>query len=289
MQRLVQKASAAAQQGMPAITQDPTTRSRFSHQERRMRRLLPLAVLAGVLALMALAACGRPPEPATPTASLPTPTPTPTIPYPTLIPTATTTPEPTLAPTPNPFLGLGPLLFEDHFLTDDGWNLGENAVGGASILNGSLVIAVRSPSSSWSATRLEPNISDIYVETQARAYVCKDGDAYGVMLRITPRGDHYRCLITCDGRVGLWRQRAAQSYLLLPISSSEAVIPGAPATNRIAMIASQTSLRCFVNGIEVLATSDPGIVSGNLGLFVQSAQSDQTTVYFDYLLAREIE
>jgi hypothetical protein len=225
---------------------------------------------------------------------LPTPTPSPepsttaTMAFPTLFPTVTLTPPPSPSPTPDVLAGLGEVLYLDSFSRNLGWDLGQGELGGTSLLNGRLVIAVRRPGAFRYALSPAPDLTDFYLEVAVRSELCSSGDEFGIMFRVTPARDHYRFTLTCDGGARVTRIMGETSIALVPVTITGAVIPGAPADNLAAIRAIGSSFSFYVNGLEVFSVRDGNLASGGLGLIVHSSAAGQTTISFDDLVARAL-
>lgn len=229
------------------------------------------------------------------TAPIPTPTPTavvptatPTFVIPTLIPTATFTPEPEPSPTPDLHTGFGDLIFEDTFESNLGWELGQTEVGGASLVEEHLSLAVRRSNSFYFIESPAPTTTDFYLEVTVRSEVCSDDDEFGVMFRYRAMGEHYRFALTCDGRARVSRVLEEGESVLVPLTQTYAILPGLLVDNRIAIWASGNQFLFFINDLEVFSASDRVLPSGKITFFVRSRASNQTTVSFDDLSVRTL-
>lgn len=228
-------------------------------------------------------------------APLPTPTPTqavltatPTFIIPTLIPTATFTPEPEPSPTPDLYTGLGDLIFEDSFDRNLGWDIGQSEIGGASLVEERLSLAVRRSNSFYFIESPAPTTTDFFLEVTVRSEVCSDGDEFGVMFRYRAMGEHYRFALTCDASARVSRVLEEGEIVLVPLTQTYAMFPGLLVDNRIAIWASGNQFRFFINDLEVFSASDRVLPSGKLTFFVRSRRSSQTTVSFDDLTVRAL-
>jgi len=228
-----------------------------------------------------------------PAASNPTPTqqttPSPTFDFPTLIPTATSTSAPTSSPTPPTLLGIGDLLFFANFESSQSWDLRETDRGGSSIYNGQLNLAVRQPNSFFFIRAPAPEQDDFYFEVNIRSDVCEDGDEYGIMFRLGPLYNHYRFSLTCEGLARVSRVLDDQEVVLIPPTETYAVFPGLRIENHLAVWASGTQFRFFINDLEVFSIQDREIDSGGFGLFVRSRRSQQITISFDDVALHAIQ
>jgi hypothetical protein len=103
------------------------------------------------------------------------------------------------------------------------------------------------------------------------------------MVRLTPGAENYRMGLHCDGRARITRVLEDSSFALVPPTASPVIIPGAPAENRLAVMASGSTLTLFVNGFEAFSVRDRALISGRFALFVRASRSTQLTVAFDNL------
>lgn len=219
------------------------------------------------------------PEPATPTA---------TIEFPTLIPTRTSTPYPTATATPDLISGLGPVIFRDMFTNDTGWVGQTTSVGGHSFTNGWIRLAVRAPNASFNVFSPPLGLRDFYVELTLRPDLCSEEDEAGVLFRVVDPLNYYRFSLSCDGGARVTRVVEGSEVAMIPITNTYAAFPGTLVQNRLAVMASGMQFRFFINGSEVFFIQDGTFQLGDLGLYVHSRRSGQTTVSFDDLTVREL-
>lgn len=243
------------------------------------------AIFVTAFALSGCMSAGPLPTP-TPTQAVPTATPTFIIP--TLIPSATFTPEPKPSPTPDLYTGLGDLIFEDSFDRNLGWDIGQSDIGGASLVEERLSLAVRRSNSFYFIQSPVPTTTDFFLEVTVRSEVCFDADEFGVMFRYRALGEHYRFTLTCDGGARVSRVLEEGEIVLVPLTQTYAMLPGLLVDNRIAIWASGNQFRFFINDLEVFSASDRVLPSGKLTFFVRSRRSSQTTVSFDDFTVRAL-
>ncbi len=231
-------------------------------------------------ACLSIAACARPAAPnlsSSPTVADPATS--------QLSPTRTA-PPPTRTAVPEHRIGLGAPLYEDNFKFDSGWDTGASPRGAVSQLDGKLVISVQGPSSTLSSlSPIEP-IANFMVEIEVHSEICEDGDEYGLIVRVGGGGNptqdsHYRFLITCEGAVRASRFLSGIEAPILPITTSAAVLGGAPAVNRLGVSAIGDVFRFFVNDMQVFQVEDGEIATGKIGVIVRARRGAQTTISFD--------
>jgi hypothetical protein len=267
---------------------DSDTRYTYSTSRFRIHRKGINAGISIFIAVLALSGCLRVSPPPTPTPTQVTPSPTPTFIIPTLIPTATFTPEPEPSPTPDLLAGLGDLIFEDTFDRNLGWDIGQSEIGGASLVEGWLSLAVHRSNSFFFIRSPAPTLTDFFLEVTVKSEVCSDGDEFGVMFRYRAMGEHYRFALTCDGYARVTRMLEEGEIVLVPLTQTYALFPGLLVDNRIAIWASGNQFRFFINDLEVFSARDRVLPSGNVAFFVRSRQGDQTTASFDDLTVRTL-
>jgi len=267
-----------------------SSRARYPHPSSDFRSLSKVASTAASIFVTAFTLSGcmstSPLPTSTPTQAAPTATPTFIIP--TLIPTATFTPEPELSPTPDLLTGLGDLIFEDSFDRNLGWDIGQSEVGGASLVEERLSLAVRRSNSIYFIQSPAPTITDFFLEVTVRSELCSDSDEFGVMFRYRAMGEHYRFALTCDGSARVSRILEEGEVALVPLTQTYAMFPGLLVDNRIGIWASGNQFRFFINDLEVFSASDRVLPSGKLTFFVRSRGSSQTTVSFDDFTVRTL-
>lgn len=223
---------------------------------------------------------------------MPSPTtqpPTPTFLFPTLVPTTTQTPLPSPTVTPDIIAGLDKVLFQDRFTSQTDWETLETRVGGASYLDGRFSLAVNQPHTYYSALSPAPIFQDGYLEVQARAVLCSDGDTYGLIFRVTPSGDHYRYTISCTGEVRVSRISGGEEFVLLPDTRTNAVLSGLLVDNHMTVLLSGDEFHFFLNGVEVYSDEDDKLPAGGAGLIVRARAGGQTTVSFDNFIVRSLK
>jgi hypothetical protein len=181
------------------------------------------------------------------------------------------------------------VLYRDEFQTNLGWQLGQSAVGGASLIEGRLRVAVRQPNAFFSVRSPAPDLENFYAQVSVRSEVCSEGDEFGLMFRFTRYGDHYRFTLTCSGEARVSRSLESGEIALIPITPTHTIIPGRLVENHLAVRASEASFRFYINGTEVFAAQDSSLAIGGIGFYVRSRRGGQTTASFDHLLVRGLE
>ena len=249
----------------------------------KLKRFSILAYTAGIFIM--LCSCNHETPPVTPTPSAPAVglTPSATFVFPTSLPTGTRTPEPIQSSTPSPFQRLGPLLLDDDFSQDRGWELGQQSVGAISLQSDRLVIAIRQSQSFLYSLFTPSMFNDFYLEIELRADLCQTGDEFGLMFRVNQNFEHYRYAITCEGNARAVRILSGESRSLVPMTDPPSLISGPKSTNRLGLLVSGGTFQFWLNDSEVFTARDVAISEGAIGLFARSGRGNQVTVSFDNL------
>jgi hypothetical protein len=174
-------------------------------------------------------------------------------------------------------------LLYDEFNDEDGWDLGADSLGASSLEAGRLVLALNQTGRFRHILVPDVAVGDFYLEVTLRTELCSPNDEFGVMVRLTPGAENYRIGLLCDGRARITRVLEDSSIALVPPTTTPVIIPGAPATNRLAVMASGDTLTMFVNGFEAFRARDRALISGRFALFALARHSRQLTVTFDDL------
>jgi hypothetical protein len=249
-----------------------------------------ILVLCGIIGL---SAC----QPVT-TATLELPTATYITPSPTASPSPiwfppTQTPTPpgpsqvASTPTSPASLEAGALIFSDDFSDPAAWELGQTGTGSRALGKNELTLAIAQPHSSLSSLRRDTQLGDYLLEITASPSLCKDGDEYGLLLRVTPEGDFYRWSLTCDGQTRLDKYYQGKASSPQGLMLSGAVPPGAPSQSRLAVRMKGKVLDFYINGEYQFSVRDPSLVSGTIGVYARAAGDNAVTVNFSDLSVYE--
>ena len=247
-----------------------------------------LCVSVVFISTAGLVACGLAPGPeatstiqASPT-ELATSTPTidwfPATFTPTFLPTA-----PPTTPTPAAPPARGNLIYQDDFTRKGLWTTGQFAAGGIAYGKSELSLAVSEPRGALTSSRLEPALSNFYLEVTAAPSLCLNGDNYGIQFRMSSTKDFYRFILSCAGQVRLERIKGGTGLVLHDWSASAQALPNSSGTYRLGVRAVGSDLRLYINDILQFTASDASLSSGGLGLFVRSMGSTAVTINFSNL------
>jgi hypothetical protein len=254
---------------------------------QRMLFVVWVGILAVLVTACAPAATLTPDD--TPTIPLSTLTATPTIVWfpatatPTAFPTLTSLP-----PTPEMRPGIGEIILQDDFTSAEPWALADKDGATARLGKNELTITVTKKRVYQFSLRLEPQLTNFYLEITANPSLCRGLDEYGLLLRAASSNDYYRFSLSCDSQTRLDRIYGGQASSPQPWMLSGAVPPGGPSTSRLGVWVVGNEMRFFAND-EYLFTVEDGLLStGTVGVFARSASDEALTVNFQDLTVWEV-
>ena len=201
----------------------------------------------------------------------------------------TAMPTQTASPTPNMHPDLGVLILADNFSSPSPWpdtatnntrvGVENNRLNLYSNISGALLLAPRNA----------PVIGDFFMEVTASTSLCDGNDEYGLMLRITSTGDHYRFALSCDGRAKI--ERVLNGAVSMPLEwQAFPVVPAmAPSIVRLSIWASNSEMRFFVNDVLLFTANDTVLYSGRVGAFIRTRSNGPVSVSFSDLMIYALE
>ena len=249
-------------------------------------------VLIVLLFLLFLVACtaGQQTSPVqfTEPPQTPTITTTPTIVW--FPATATYTPFPTTVITPTLDLRprIGKPIFSDDFSNPSLWSLNQSSTSSIALGKNEVTLAISQPGLYLFTLRKSPILSDFYLEITASTGICKGGDEYGVLFRVSPSLDFYRFSLTCNGQIRLDKYFKGRASSPQPKMLSGSIPCGAPGTSRLSIWASGKVMDFYVNDQYQFTIRDPSILSGSLGVFAHSAGENAMSVSFSNLMVYQV-
>jgi len=257
-----------------------------------MRRFLAVLALAG--AGLIWSGCQPPATPLAPLASTatasPAPSPTATVVW--FPPTATPTPPPpTPVPTPTPDLqaGLGAVLVQTPFQHADQWRSPTGYVGRFGVDHGVLTVTVLHRRATMVVLHRDLAAHDVYLDVEAQPQVCRDGDAYGVVVRSTAGARrYYRFGVTCEGMAFA---EIVEGQIAVSKAEQPAGVPGGALVRvRLSVRAEDRQMYFAVNGQVLFAVDDefPSYGHDSLGFFARAAGEDGVIVRFRDLTLRAV-
>jgi hypothetical protein len=205
-------------------------------------------------------------------------------------PTETPTPFPTavVTPTSDYLPGIGDTILIDDFSEPDSWVLEKTSSGSAALGKNELSLVISESGAYEYTVRAEPILTDFYAEITANPTLCRGLDEYGLLVRYNSPVDFYRLGLSCDGQIRLDRLVSGKASSPQPWMVSGSVPPGAPSFSRLAVWASGSEIRFFVNDQYQFSVNDPLLFKGSLGLFARSAGETDLTVSFSDLVVNEV-
>jgi hypothetical protein len=183
---------------------------------------------------------------------------------------------------------MGELIFSDDFDDPSAWLLSQTATTSIAMGNSALTLALDQPEGYLYTLRNNSTLTDFYLEVTASPSLCRDGDEYGLLLRVSPALEFYRFSLYCDGGVRLDKYYNGRASSPIPKTLSGSVPPGAPSSSRLAVWAKGKVLRFYVNDEYQFQIKDPTLLEGSLGFFIRSAGDTAVTVSFSDLIARKV-
>ncbi len=227
----------------------------------------------------------------TPTAAItltPPPTSTPTVIW--FPPTETPVVTPTLkiTPTPGVMVELGEVLYQDQFISPEGWSLPQNERGQINIGNGEINIIINESGTYLAGTRDKPDVGDFYAEITANPVLCSARDEYGFLFSVIGSGQYYRFALSCSGEVRLDRYVSGVTTTLYPWTRSASIPVGAPSVTKLAVLVAENEIHIYINGISQFSTEVQQRIYGSFGVYARSVGDTALTVSFSDLIAREV-
>jgi hypothetical protein len=220
----------------------------------------------------------------------PSETPTATIVW--FPPTATYTPlpspTPNLEPTENLQSDHGKLIFQDGFNQPELWMNGKMTSGSIAFGKGELSLGVSQTEGYLYSLREATSIGDFFLEITASPSICRAGDEYGVLFRVSPALDFFRFGLNCQGEARLDRLISGTATSPQPPLLSGAVPPGAPSSSRLGIWASGKEMRFYVNDQYQFTVRDASLLSGGLGVFARASGEEAMSVNFSALEVYEV-
>lgn len=254
-------------------------------------RQVPLACIAVTMFLFsALAGCSLPrdviPE-MTPTDVQATPIPSATIVW--FPPTSTPTRQITIQPsaTPDASIQYGDQVLDDQFEIQSDWTHGSFPAGNIDFGDGSINLAVASPSGTLTSLRTDTFTDDFYLEVSITANLCKREDTFGVVFWATNDRSYHRLAFNCSGLFRLEKVSNGKASALTDWSASAqaARTPGVPF--RVGLWVGGGLVRIYLN--DAFQTSHKlSPTAGGIGFFASSNATSAVTIRFSDLQLYEV-
>jgi hypothetical protein len=182
----------------------------------------------------------------------------------------------------------GDILFEDDFAyVLSGWPSWQDEYSAMDYANGGYEISVYEPEyTTWATTGESFTNVDIQVEA---TFISGEYDSYfGIICRHKDIDNFYALTISNDGYYGILKTVQAGPFTLIPdefLDYSDSINQGLD-SNLIRAKCENDRMFLYVNDVLLLEVKDDDLASGDVGLIVGSATSDETTVFFDNFTVR---
>ena len=210
----------------------------------------------------------------------------------------TSTPEPTNTPTQaptatladtDPVLTLGSPDWVDPMDDADNWPTGFSEYTSIEFEDGFLKLAADTDLDGW---RLSwPYLEDFYLEATMLFATCEGSDHTGLIFRVPEDSNAnagYLFGITCDGRYNLRLWDGKNMSYPVNWTESDAIKKGEDQTNILGVMAVDSNLALFINGVKVKEISSDVFNEGQFGIFVGGTNSDLPEVWVDQIRYWEI-
>jgi len=171
---------------------------------------------------------------------------------------------------------IGEIIFQDNFLSSDGWTVPQTDRGQINITNGEINIIIYEPKSLLVGTLEKPDLQDFYAEITANPVLCTGRDEYGFLFRVLNRDQYYRFALSCDGEVRMDKIVGGGIFVLYP------------SVSKIEVLALRNEIRVFINGDPQFTIVDQGLSLGSFGVFARSVGETAVTISFSDLIVREV-
>jgi hypothetical protein len=179
---------------------------------------------------------------------------------------------------------MGTLLYRDDFSEPSIWTRYETVNSNVTISNNHITLALNQSEGLIYGFRTEPQMTDFYAELDASPNFCEDEDEYGLMVRLNgTRLDHYRFVITCDGRASVTRVVNNRGNVIVDWQSHPLIPTTFPRSSRLGVWVNGSDLRFFINDFLLISVTDAIITEGTLGVFVRASGSSPISVNFSDL------
>jgi hypothetical protein len=222
-------------------------------------------------------------------AALPEESTTPTTDWFPATPTHTVIPTLAMTATPEMLTDIGNVILEDTFTDEAQWALFRRPSGTAALGNDELTLAISAPRTYISSQRQGTVLSAYFLEITASPNLCREGDSYGVLVRIQSETDYARLVLNCSGFLRFERVHNNEVVVLQDWTASGQVRPGAPIEYRLGIWSAGEELRIFVNGAFQFSTQENTLLNGGVGVFARSAGETAVSVSFSELSVRALD
>ena len=197
--------------------------------------------------------------------------------------TPTTTPTANLADT-DPALTLGNPDWTDTMDNGNNWLTGADSYTSVKFESGFMKLTAESEVDGW---RLSwPVLTDAYLEAKFLTTDCSGTDHYGIMFSSpyeSGTNQGYLFGITCDGSYSLRKWNKPNMTTLENWTESDAINIGDNAQNTLGVLTDEGKISLYINGEKVKEVSDNTFPTGVFGIFINSNNVENLTIWVDQI------
>jgi hypothetical protein len=181
-----------------------------------------------------------------------------------------------------PWVGEGPVLFQDDFSKETGgWSTHEDTVSFSGYEQSGFRLSSDVPDYQfWSVPGL--NFSDSLVYVKARKISGPENNLFGVVCRFQDSENFYALMIGSDGYYGIFKRVDGEQSLVdqRHMDFSEAIQTG-DGINDIKAICQGDYLALFVNETRLIQVRDDSLGYGDVGMIVGNLKETGVNILFD--------
>ena len=181
-----------------------------------------------------------------------------------------------------PWVGEGPVLFQDDFSKETGgWNTHDDALSFSGYEKSGFRLSSDVPNYQfWSVPGL--NFKDSLVYARARMLSGPENNLFGVVCRFQDGDNFYALMIGSDGYYGIFKRVDGEQSLIgqRHMDFSEVIQTG-DQTNDIKGICQGNHLALFVNETRLIQVEDDSLGYGDVGLIVGNLEETGVNILFD--------
>jgi hypothetical protein len=193
-----------------------------------------------------------------------------------------------LTPTPEILVGLGEIIYEDRFVSSEGWLLPQTQRGEINIGNGEINIIINEPGSYFDGFLEEPDLNQYYAEITANPVLCSPQDEYGFLFSVSGINQYIRLALNCSGEVRMDQLLAGSTTLLYPRTRVASIPAGALSVTKIAVLVMIDEIHIYINGDLLFSLEGQQNSKGSFGIFARSIGETAMTVSFSDLVIRDV-
>ena len=181
-----------------------------------------------------------------------------------------------------PWVGEGPILFQDDFSKETGgWNTHDDALSFSGYDQSGFRLSSDVPDYQfWSVPGL--NFTDSLVYVRTRKLSGPENNLFGVVCRFQDGDNFYALMIGSDGYYGIFKRVDGQQSLIgqSHMDFSDVIQTG-DGLNEIKAICQGDYLALFVNETRLIQVQDDSLGFGDVGLIVGNLEETGVNILFD--------